>query len=440
MPMPELIQSAFAMGWPILLALAALIVYLLVHIRDPNQKRQMLSKGAAAFLAMVLFLIAVANVRMNFFGDSRLLPVSLALITLGSFLMALYFVRLNALFKIGGFMFLVAAALAGFGNWLPQVEGGFAPGPEGPPDPSILTAQELADEGEKIIFGGIGLSRMQGAIGKGQCPLCHGFNEGYLSERAPNLFGVIARAKQRLEDPRYHKGKPLDRDTVQKEAVPGSGTAETVQEYIAESHVCPSCYVVSGYGQKGTNDRESPMARVNKPPISLTVAELAMVDTWFYVREGKEPPAYSEIVKAYEKFISEAERKAADQITDDLTAHKAIPVISGRDSVDQIFSQAKCVLCHTIPGISGAVGIIGPKLVEKTNAPLRLKDPAYHGQAKTVRDYVMESVISPGTYVAKPFQDNVMPRDFGERLSAGALNKIVDYLSRLEEGKAPPTL
>ena len=436
--MLELIQSAFAMGWPILLALTSLTVYLLVRVRDPSQKRQVLSKGAAALLAMVLFLIAVANVRINFFGDSRLLPLSLALITLGSFLMALYFVRLNALFKIGGFMFLVAAALAGFGNWLPQVEGGFAPGPEGPPDPSILTVQQLADEGERIIFGGIGLSRTQGAIGKGQCPLCHGFNEGYLSERAPNLFGVTARAKQRLEDPRYHKGNPLDRDTVQKEAVVGSGTAETVQEYLAESHVCPSCYVVAGYGVKGTSDRESGMARVNKPPISLTVAELAMVDTWLYVREGIEPPPYAEIVKAYEKFIPESDRVPVDQGS--TATPNVIPVISGKDPVDQIFSQAKCVLCHTIPGISGATGVIGPKLVEATNAPLRLKDPAYRGQAKTIRDYVMESVISPGTYVVKPFQDGVMPKDFGERLSAGALTKIVDYLSRLEEGKAPPQL
>ena len=434
----ELLQSAFAMGWPMLLALVGLTAYFLVHIRDPNQKRQLLSKGAAALLAMVLFLIAVANVRMNFFGDSRLLPLSLALITLGSFLMALYFVRLNALFKIGGFMFLVAAALAGFGNWLPQVEGGFPPGPEGPPDPSILSVQQLADEGERIIFGGIGLSRAQAAVGKGQCPLCHGFNQGSLSERAPNLLGVVARAKRRLEDPRYHKGKPLDRDTVQKEAVLGSGTAETVQEYLAESHVCPSCYVVAGFGMKGTNDRESPMAKVNKPPISLTIPELAMVDTWLYVREGIEPPPYADIVKAYEKFIPEADRKAVDQGS--TTTPNVTPVISGKDSVEQIFSQAKCVLCHTIPGISGAVGVIGPKLVEGTNAPLRLKDPAYRGQAKTVRDYVMESVISPGTYVVKPFQDGVMPKDFGERLSAGALTKIVDYLSTLEEGKALPQL
>jgi len=437
--MPELLQSAFAMGWPLLLLLALFLAYLLVRIRDPALQRQALSKGSAAMLALVLLLIAVANVQLNFFGDTRLLPLSLALITAGSFLMAIHFVRMSALFKIGAFMFLVAAALAGFGNWLPQVEGGFAPGPEGPPDPSILTTQQLAAEGEKIIFGGIGLSQVPGSVGKGQCSLCHGFNESDRSERAPNLAGIIAKAKQRLDDPLYHKGQPQDRNTDQREAYPGVGTAETAQEYIAESHVCPSCYVVAGFGVKGTNDRQSYMPKIHKPPISLTIAELAMVDTWLYVREGIEPPPYAEIVKAYEKFIPDAERMV-DRLPDNPSGQNVSSVISGKEPVDQIFAKAQCVTCHTIPGISGAVGVIGPKLMEGTNAPLRLKDPAYHGQAKTVRDYVMESVISPGMYVVKPFHDNVMPRDFGERLSAGALNKIVDYLSKLEEGKQPPTL
>lgn len=436
--MLALLQAAFAMGWPILLLLGLYLLYVRFRVRDPDLQRRGLSKGAAAILASVLLLIAVANVQLNFFGDNRLLPISLALITAGSFLMALYFARLSALFKIGGFMFLVAAALAGFGNWLPQVEGGFPPHPSGPVDPSGLSPLQLADEGEKIIFGGLGQSKVQGAVGKGQCPLCHGFNEGYLSERAPNLYGVLNRATQRLTDPRYHKGHPQDRDTDQKEAFPGAGTAETIQEYLAESHVCPSCYVVTGFGIKGTNDRESPMAKIHKAPISLTVAEMAMVDTWFYLREGKEPPSYAEIVKSYEKFIPEGEM--VDRPPDTSSGQKSVSIISGQDSVDQIFAKAQCVTCHTIPGIPGAVGVIGPKLMEGTNAPMRLKDPGYQGHAKTTRDYIAESIVTPGTYVVKPFQDGVMPKDFGERLSAGALTKIVDYLSRLEDGKALPRL
>ena len=38
-------------------------------------------------------------------------------------------------------------------------------------------------------------------------------------------------------------------------------------------------------------------------------------------------------------------------------------------------------MCHTIPGIPGAVGKQGPLLEEGTNAPNRIKDAAYKGAA-----------------------------------------------------------
>jgi len=43
-------------------------------------------------------------------------------------------------------------------------------------------------------------------------------------------------------------------------------------------------------------------------------------------------------------------------------------------------------------------------------------------------------------YVVKDFPDNQMPKDFGLKLSAGAVNKIVDYLSQVKEGQEPPAL
>jgi cytochrome c2 len=432
----ELILAALDIGWPVLALLACLLVYFQVSIKDPEKKRRVSFKTFIGMIAAFMLLMAIANYQINFFGESRLLPVSLVMITALAFMMGIYFSNIGALFKIGGFMFLVAAALSGYGNWLPQVEGGFPP-PEVKLDFGSMSSQQLADEGEKIIFGGIGQSKVQGAIGKGQCPLCHGFNEGFLSERAPNLFGIPDRAKKQLEDPRYHKGKPGDRDSEQKEAFPGSGTAETGQEYIAESHSCPSCFVVAGFGTKGTNDKQSPMPAIHKPPISLSLGELAAVDTWLYIREGKEAPSFEEITKAYEKFIPEADRPKQQE---DKPAGAGGLLADGSEPVDQIFSKAQCVACHTIPGIPGAVGTIGPKLVEKTNAPNRLKDPTYKGGAKSVREYITESVISPSAYVVKPFPDNTMPKVFGQKLSAGALNKIVDYLSQVEEGKEPPKI
>lgn len=333
-------------------------------------------------------------------------------------------------------MFFVAAFLSGYGNWLPQVEGGFPPVEEKKTWDS-MSSQQLADEGEKIIFGGVGKNKEQGAIGKGQCPLCHAFHAGMLGERAPNLLGLPTRGKERLDDPKYSKGNPSKREYEVKEAFPGSGTAENSQEYIAESHSCPSCYVVSGYGVKGTNDKQSPMPAIHKPPISLSLPELAAVDTWMYVREGIEPPPFEEIVKSYEKFIPEAERP---KMADEKPAGATSLMADGSEPVDQIFAKAQCVSCHTIPGIPGAMGTIGPKLEEGTTAPQRIKDPTYKGTAKSPAEYIMESVVDPSAYVVKPFPDNTMPKVFGQKLSAGALKKIVDYLSQVKAGAPPPKI
>jgi hypothetical protein len=154
---------------------------------------------------------------------------------------------------------------------------------------SKMTTQQLANEGEKIIFGGLGLAKTQGAVGRGQCPICHTF-EGQLGGHAPNLFGVTTRASERLKDLRYHPGKPQERDTVQKESFPGAGTATTPLEYIAETFMCPSCYVVAGYGVRGTDNKESPEPNVTKPPISLKIDDLVAITTWLYVHDGQRPP------------------------------------------------------------------------------------------------------------------------------------------------------
>ena len=231
---------------------------------------------------------------------------------------------------------------------------------------------------------------------------------------------------------------PGARDTVQTEAFEGSGTATTGQEYVAESHACPSCFVVPGFGVKGTNDKESPMPRIHKPPISLTIGELAAVDTWMYVREGVEAPTYEEIAEAYEKFIPEKDRAQASEEGDEAAAGGVLA--NGEEPITDLFMKAGCPACHTIPGIEGATGKVGPLLMEGSNAPERLKDSTYQGRAKSVREYITESILNPSMYVVKDFPDNQMPKDFGQKLSAGAVNKIVDYLSSLEEGKDLPSL
>ena len=435
--MGELVKEALSIGWPLFALLACLFVYSLVSVKDGAAKKRALFKVFIGTIGACLLMVAIAHYKGSFYEANRMLPVSLVIITTTCFMMGIYFPSQAALLRIGGFMFLVAAGLSGYGNWLPQVEGGFPP-PDVKLDFASMSVQALADEGEKIIFGGIGKNKEQGAVGKGQCPLCHAFHAGMLGERAPNLVGLPERAgKERLEDPKYSKGKAAGRDYAQKEAFPGAGTAENAQEYIAESHACPSCYVVAGYGVKGTNDKESPMPSIHKPPISLSLAELAAVDTWLYVREGRDAPSFEEIIKSYEKFVPEADRPKQQE---EATGAASVLMADGTETVDVIFQKATCVACHTIPGIPGAKGTIGPALEEGTNALLRMKDKDYKGSAKTVPDYIMESIVSPSAYVVKPFPDNTMPKIFGQKLSAGAIKKIVDYLSQVKAGSPPPKI
>ncbi len=109
-----------------------------------------------------------------------------------------------------------------------------------------------------------------------------------------------------------------------------------------------------------------------------------------------------------------------------------VPLATGRESIDKIFVQSGCTVCHTIPGIRVAKGREGPPLELGTNARKRLADPAYRGHAATEWEYVQESILHPGAYVVAGYPDHVMPRWYGRKLSAAALEKMIRYLLRIE--------
>jgi len=53
--------------------------------------------------------------------------------------------------------------------------------------------------------------------------------------------------------------------------------------------------------------------------------------------------------------------------------------------------------------------------------------------ARTVHDYVIESVLEPGRFLAPGYPDRVMPTWYGAKLSALALEKIATYLEQQTE-------
>ncbi len=110
-----------------------------------------------------------------------------------------------------------------------------------------------------------------------------------------------------------------------------------------------------------------------------------------------------------------------------------VPLVTGEEPIAQLFTRAGCVVCHMIPGIPAAEGRVGPKLALGLNGPTRVADPNYHGEAKTIHDYIYESILSPGMYVVPGYPDQVMPRWYGQKLSAAALDKIAAYLESVSE-------
>jgi len=110
-----------------------------------------------------------------------------------------------------------------------------------------------------------------------------------------------------------------------------------------------------------------------------------------------------------------------------LTA-EMIPLVSGDESIVEIFTKSGCPVCHTIPGIPGANGQVGPLLTLGVTGAQRLADPSYRGTARTVHEYVVESVVDPSVFVVPGYPVRTMPVWYGAKLSALALEKIADYL------------
>ncbi len=105
-----------------------------------------------------------------------------------------------------------------------------------------------------------------------------------------------------------------------------------------------------------------------------------------------------------------------------------VPLVTGDEPITEIFTKAGCAVCHTVPGIPGADGRVGPPLLLGATGPVRLSDPSYRGHAETVHQYVMESVLEPGLFVVPGYPAGTMPTWYGAKLSALALEKIAAYL------------
>lgn len=123
---------------------------------------------------------------------------------------------------------------------------------------------------------------------------------------------------------------------------------------------------------------------------------------------------------------------------------------TGADEPETMIVRLGCGACHKIPTTSHRfVGVVGPVLILKDTAPLRISSPEYQRQfkagkahAQTAKDYVIESIVNPDAYIVPGFaqpnapQVSLMPSDYKNEFTYEALNKLAEFLLTLDEAAA----
>ena len=148
----------------------------------------------------------------------------------------------------------------------------------------------------------------------------------------------------------------------------------------------------------------------------------------------------------YDSVANHAELGMKGVLTISADQPIAAPVeVTGGAAPDQspviaAFNKGMCGTCHAIPGIPNAKGAIGPDLGQVPAAAREhFNSGKYSGSAGTAGDYIRESIVDPGVFVAPacptgPCPVGVMPATLAQTLNTDELNSIVQYLSGLPGG------
>ncbi len=97
----------------------------------------------------------------------------------------------------------------------------------------------------------------------------------------------------------------------------------------------------------------------------------------------------------------------------------ADPVARGQ----RVYLETGCGGCHTIEGLSA--GIVGPNQTHiATVAETRIP-------GMSAEEYIRESILDPSAYVVEGFDDNIMPKTYGEMLTSEEISDLVAFLLSL---------
>ncbi len=204
------------------------------------------------------------------------------------------------------------------------------------------------------------------------CLLCHTVESGVGVAgrgRAPNLFGIGAR----------------DLSTV---------------DYLVESLYEPEAYLVEGFPDI--------MPSAVAPPAKLEYEEVVAVVNYL-MSLGSTPT-----VK-----IGDIPRPSGTAASPPGGASPSQPLAGDPLAA---MTDLGCLVCHAIGGEGGA---IGPALDRKG-----AEDDASAGSL-SLESYLRGALLEPDAYVVEGFPAGIMPGDFGDKVTASEMERLVQYLAGL---------
>lgn len=137
--------------------------------------------------------------------------------------------------------------------------------------------------------------------------------------------------------------------------------------------------------------------------------------------EGRYPIRCAELCgPGHAQMLTEAIVETDQEFQSWVTAVSSLPsdpIEAGRF----LWEKYGCNACHTLTD-AGSEATVGPPLDgvgERAAAAV---------EAMNAEEYLHQSILEPSAHIAEGFPDDMMPQDFGERMSTDELNAMVNYL------------
>jgi mono/diheme cytochrome c family protein len=157
----------------------------------------------------------------------------------------------------------------------------------------------------------------------------------------------------------------------------------------------PNIYVVKGFGKKGSNDTESPMPAVDKPPIQLSAVEISAIIAYLQAKDGNPVT------------VALPAQTPAVLVAPDALAEPDKPMLA--QNAEEAITKYACAACHAVLDSEAA---IGPSLNDV-------------GKRLTI-DQIRDSIIAPSAVIVEGYPP-VMP-DLSEKMMVKELELIVRFL------------